>query len=253
MTSSSSAGLPAMVVFERVGKRFGTRTVLKELSFSIARNEFVLLSGPSGAGKTMVLKLIAAIEAPTEGLITVAGERLDRLKASTLPHMRRFMGVVTHDLMLLNDRSVRDNVALPAVVSGLGRREAGERALVALQRVGLDDATAAAAPSALSAGGRQLVALARAIVSRPALLLVDEPTAHVDAATARLIIQLLEQFAGAGVTIVMASHLDTFPLSSRSRMLQLDRLSCDSMSAALPLRRRSLPLGGTARRAKGAP
>ncbi len=222
MISTFPADLPAMVVFERVCKRFGALTVLKSLSFSIARNEFVLLTGPTGAGKTTVLNLIAAVETPTEGVITVAGERLDRLKPSAMPHLRRSMGVVMQDLMLLDDRSVRDNVALPAVISGVGQRDATQRALAALSRVGLDPAIASAGPADLSGGARQLTALARAIVNRPALLLLDEPTAHVDTGTARAIVQLLEQFAGAGVTIVMASHGDALPRAGRLRTIQLE-------------------------------
>lgn len=222
MISTAPADLPAMVVFESVGKRFGTRPALSNLSLTIARNEFVLLTGAAGTGKSTVLRLIAAIDTPTEGRISVAGERLDRLKSGALAHLRRSVGVVAQSPTLLHDRSVQDNVALPAVISGLGRREARQRALSALQRVGLDQSAAAAVPAELSGSARQLVALARAIANRPALLLLDEPTAHVDADTAHSIIQLLEQFSGAGVTIVMVAHDESFARLNRLRVLRLE-------------------------------
>lgn len=223
MISTAPADLPAMVVFESVGKRFGARPTFEGLSFSIARNEFVLLSGAAGSGKTTVLRLIAAVDVPTEGSISVAGERLDRLKSHALAHLRRSVGVVAQSPTLLHDRTVQDNVALPAVISGLSVREARQRALSALQRVGLDQSAAAAVPAELSGSARQLAALARAIVNRPALLLLDEPTAHVDAVTADSIAQLLEQFSGAGVTIVVVSHDESFVRLSRARVLRLER------------------------------
>ena len=211
-----------MVVFDRVSKSYGPKSVLDQLSFSVGRSEFVLLTGPSGAGKTTVLRLIAALERPTHGAITVAGESLDRLKRRTSPHLRRSMGIVLQDLLLLSDRSVEDNVALPAIVSGLGVGDARARARSALQRVGLDVAAAAARPLELSGGEQQRVALARAIINRPALLLIDEPTAHLDVESAAKLIQLLEQFIVAGVTIVMASHSEVVPLPRHARSLQLE-------------------------------
>ncbi|MGH6622629.1 MAG: cell division ATP-binding protein FtsE [Burkholderiaceae bacterium] len=216
------ADAPPMVVFDRVSMSYGPKLVLDQLSFSVGRGEFVLLTGPSGAGKTTVLRLIAALERPTQGAITVAGESLGRLKRRTIPHLRRSMGIVLQDLLLLSDRSVEDNVALPAIVSGLGVRDARGRARSALQRVGLDAGAAAARPLELSGGEQQRVALARAIINRPALLLVDEPTAHLDTESAARLIQLLEQFIVAGVTIVMASHSAVVPLPHHARSLQLE-------------------------------
>lgn len=211
-----------MVVFDRVSKSYGVKSVLDQLSFAVGRGEFVLLTGPSGAGKTTVLRLIAALERPTHGSITVAGESLDRLKRRTIPHLRRSMGIVLQDLLLLSDRSVEDNVALPAIVSGLGVSEARARARSALQRVGLDASAATARPLELSGGEQQRVALARAIINRPALLLVDEPTAHLDTESAGRLIQLLEQFIVAGVTTMMASHTEVVPLPHHARSLRLE-------------------------------
>ena len=211
-----------MVVFDGVGKRYGDKAVLDSLSFTILRNEFAVLAGASGAGKSTVLRLIAAIDRPTTGSVVVAGQPLARMRRRAVSYLRRSMGIVLQDLLLLDDRTVEENVALPAIVSGLSARAARLRAAAALERVGLDASTRRARPSELSGGEQQRVALARAIINRPALLLVDEPTAHLDASSARHLIQLLEQFVIAGVTIIMASHTVPDPLPTRGRTLRLE-------------------------------
>ena len=222
MDAYSNPDLPPLIVFDRVDKRYGSRNVLAQLSFSVARNQFVLLSGPSGAGKSTVLRLIAALEQPTSGSITVAGEPLGRLKPHTLPLLRRSMGIVLQDLMLLDDRNVLQNVALPCAAAGIAWREALARAATALQRVGLDEAAGRAYPRQLSGGEQQRAALARALVNHPALLLVDEPTAHLDPLAAAHVIHLLEQFVIAGVTVIMASHGESVAMPSRARVIALE-------------------------------
>jgi len=215
--------LPPLVTFDRVTKRYaGDRVALADASFALNRSEFVLLTGPSGAGKSTVLRLICGLELPSGGQVTVAGEDIARIRRRALPHLRRSLGVVLQNLMLLNDRSVLDNVALPALAAGLSHGIAQERARAALARVGLDADAERVLPTALSGGEQQRVALARAIVNRPALVLADEPTAHVDDQGAAQLLQLLEQFAIAGVTVLMATHGETAPLPSRSRVLHID-------------------------------
>jgi cell division transport system ATP-binding protein len=221
MDALSATDSPPLIAFDRVDKRYGQRAVLSQLTFSIARSQFVLLTGPSGAGKTTVLRLIAALEAPTSGSILVGGEPLARLKPRMLPLLRRSMGIVLQDPMLLNDRSVLQNVALPCLAAGLGWQEAQARAVQALQRTGLDEAASRVRPRELSGGEQQRAALARALVNHPALLLVDEPTAHLDQAAAMHVVKLLEQFVVAGVTVVMASHGETVPVPARARMISL--------------------------------
>ena len=203
---AATAPLSPMIVFDHVTKRYGDRTVIEPLSFVITRNEFVLLSGRSGSGKSTLLRLIAALERPTAGAITVAGERLADIKPRTLPYLRRSIGIVPQELRLLDDRSALENVALPAAVAGLPRRESLSRAATALRRVGLDDFDARALPMRLSGGARQRVALARALVNRPSLLLVDEPLSHHDDPSTAPLMHLLEQFAGVGVTVLFASR-----------------------------------------------
>jgi cell division transport system ATP-binding protein len=220
MSSPHLEGPAPLVVFDHVSKRYGAfRLALSELSFAVGRSELILLTGPSGAGKSTVLRLIAALEVPSSGRVVVAGEDIARLGARTLPFLRRSMGIVLQDPMLLPDRSVLENVMLPALASGLAARQAEERARAALARVGLD--AAEASPRELSGGEQQRAALARAIVNRPALVLVDEPTAHLDSASAASILQLLEQFAVAGVTVIVASHGESIPFPARARTIQL--------------------------------
>jgi cell division transport system ATP-binding protein len=214
---------PALVTFDRVTKRYGDgRPALDGASFSIARSEFVLLTGPSGAGKSTLLRLVAALETPTSGSIVVAGEDLARIRRKALPFLRRSIGIVQQDLMLLADRNVLDNVALPALASGLSGHEARERARAALARVAIGPEAESIRPNALSGGEQQRVALARAIVNRPALILADEPTAHLDDRSAVQLLQLLEQFVVAGVTVIVATHGEVAPLPARARLLRVD-------------------------------
>lgn len=205
MTDAPASAAP-LLEFKRVGKRYGGRVVLNDLSFEVARNEFVVLLGPSGAGKTTVLRLIAALEAPTQGEITVAGQPLSRIRRRGVPMMRRSIGLVLQDSMLLDDRNVLQNVALPLVVAGVGWRDSLQRAAAALQLVGLTEIDGHAFPSHLPRSARQRAALARAVVNKPALLLVDEPAAHLDHASTGNVIRLLEQFVTAGVTVVCTSE-----------------------------------------------
>ncbi|MGZ8253686.1 MAG: cell division ATP-binding protein FtsE [Burkholderiaceae bacterium] len=222
-TATPPTDLPPLVIFDRVTKRYnGDRAALTNATFALNRSEFVLLTGPSGAGKSTVLRLICGLESPTSGQVTVAGQDVARMRRRSLPFLRRSLGVVLQNLMLLDDRSVLDNVALPAFAAGLSQADAHERATAALLRVELDPRVGRVAPSALSGGEQQRVALARAIVNRPALVLADEPTAHVDEPGATRLLQLLEQFAVAGVTVLMATHGEEAPVPARARVLHID-------------------------------
>jgi cell division transport system ATP-binding protein len=221
--ATSPAHPPPLVSFDRVTKLYdGGRTALTDATFTLDRGEFVLLAGPSGAGKSTVLRLICGLDAPTSGQVMVAGEDVARMRGRALPFLRRSLGVVLQNLMLLNDRSVLDNVALPALAAGLSHADARERAQAALARAALDPAVAGVRPDALSGGEQQRVALARAIVNRPALVLADEPTAHLDEQGALHLLQLLEQFVVAGVTVLMATHGEAAPLPARARVLHIE-------------------------------
>jgi cell division transport system ATP-binding protein len=219
MTDAVAAATP-LVVFDRVHKDFGpARPVLEDLSFSLGRGEFIVLTGTSGAGKSTVLHLITGVLASDGGRVSVAGEEPARLRGAARAALRRAMGVVPQDLHLLADRSVLENVMLPALAAGLGRGAARARALAALGRVGLRDG--AGSPQSLSGGEQQRAALARALVNRPALLLVDEPTAYLDKRAAAELLSLLDAFAQAGVSVLMASHGEPVPLPRAARCLRL--------------------------------
>ena len=219
MTQAHAANAP-LIELDRVRKDFGpARPVLREVSFAVERGQLVVLTGANGAGKSTVLQLIAGWLAPDEGRVAVAGEEPARLRGAALTALRRAIGIVPHELQLLSDRSVLENVMLPALAAGLSRKAATERAGAALQRVGLADGDAP--PARFSAGAQQRAALARAIVNRPAVLLVDEPTAFLDAAAAADLLHLLAEFAQAGVAVLMASHGEPAPLPAAARRLRL--------------------------------
>jgi cell division transport system ATP-binding protein len=209
-----------LIEFDRVRKDFGpARPVLQDLSLAVQRGQFVVLTGANGAGKSTVLRLIAGVLKPDGGRVTVAGEEPSRLRGAALIALRRAIGMVPQDLQLLADRTVLENVMLPVLAAGRGRRAAVGRARAALQRVGLSQVDEL--PEALSGGAQQRAALARAIVNRPALLLVDEPTAYLDTPAAAELLGLLAEFARSGVTIVMASHGEPAPLPQPARRMQL--------------------------------
>jgi cell division transport system ATP-binding protein len=212
-----------MIEFDRVSRRHGAfRLALADVSFTVQRGEFVVLRGANGAGKTTLLRLVAALDAPSHGSVRVAGQDLARLRPRAIPVLRQSMGIVPQDLWLLEDRSVLENAMLPALASGLSRSEAASRARAALDRVGLDPVEAArTSPAVLGGGARQRAALARALVNRPALLLADEPTAQLDSVQGAAVLALLEQFAAAGVTVVVASRDERNTWPARVRQLRL--------------------------------
>ena len=173
-----------MVSFSAVAKRYpGGQEALKDVSFSLEAGELAFLTGRSGAGKSTLLKLIPAIERPSAGSVVVNGQNVGALKRAAIPHLRRNIGLVFQDQKLLYDRSVYDNVMLPLAFSSHAPKEAARRARAALDKVGLLGREKAN-PIQLSGGEQQRLAIARAVVNRPALLVADEPTANLDAESA---------------------------------------------------------------------
>ena len=165
----------------------------------------VLITGHSGAGKTTLVKLIASIERPTSGSLVVNGQNLSALRRGAIPYVRRHFGLIFQDQKLLFDRNALDNVMLPLQIAGFSQRDAVRRAQAALDKVGLL-AREKAMPIALSGGEQQRLAIARAIVNRPTVLLADEPTANLDKDSAADIRYLFSDFHRVGVTVVVATH-----------------------------------------------
>src|ERR1051325_3762306 len=183
-----------LVSFSAVAKRYpGGEEALKQVSFTVEPGELVFITGRSGAGKSTLLKLIPAIERPSSGTVLVNGQNVGALKRPALPLLRRSLGLVFQDQKLLYDRSVYDNVMLPLAFSAHAPKEAARRARAALDKVNLLERERAS-PVQLSGGEQQRLALARAVVNRPSLLIADEPTANLDAEAAARVVEIFLAF-----------------------------------------------------------
>ena len=195
-----------MIEFDRVSKRYDSgRDALRELSLFVEPEELVFLTGHSGAGKSTLLKLIMIMERQTRGRVIVNGKDLQSIKGGGIAKHRQDIGVVFQDHQLLYDRSVYDHVALPLLISGFEHRDIGRRVRAALDKVGLLDKEKSN-PEALSGGEQQRVGIARAVASRPKILLADEPTGNLDPALSAEIMALFRAFSRAGVTVLIATH-----------------------------------------------
>jgi cell division transport system ATP-binding protein len=195
-----------MIRLEDVTKRFPNgQAALKNLSMSIDKGEMVFVTGHSGAGKSTLLRLIALIERPTSGQVIVDGQNTRRVTRRKIPAYRRQIGMVFQDHKLLYDRPVFDNVALPLVIAGIGHREAARRVRAALDQVSLLHKEKQS-PETLSSGEQQRVGIARAIVSRPKLLIADEPTGNLDPDLSLEVMRIFRRFNEVGVTLLIASH-----------------------------------------------
>ncbi len=195
-----------MIRFDQVHKRYPNgREALAGVSFAVGRGEMAFLTGPSGAGKSSILKLIALIERPTRGQVIVNDQNTSGIKPRGIAKFRRRIGVVFQDHKLLYDRPVADNVALPLIIAGVGRREIDKRVRAALDQVGLLGKERNR-PLELSTGEQQRVGIARAVVAKPPLLIADEPTGNLDPDLALEVMRLFKRFNDVGVTVVIATH-----------------------------------------------
>ena len=195
-----------MIEFENVGLRYGMGPeVLRDLTFDIAPRSFQFLTGPSGAGKTSLIRLLFMSLKPTRGLIRVFGRDTTQVDRDELPTLRRRIGVVFQDFRLLDHLTTYENVALPLRVSG--REEASYRADVVdlLDWVGLGERMHAL-PPVLSGGEKQRAAIARALITKPEVLLADEPTGNVDPPLARRLLRLFVELNRLGTSVVIATH-----------------------------------------------
>jgi cell division transport system ATP-binding protein len=211
----------AIVQFENVGLRYGTGAeTLSDVSFALEQGAFHFLTGPSGAGKTSLLKLLYLAQRPSRGLIRLFGEDVVTLPRARMPALRRRIGVVFQDFRLIPYLSAFDNIALPLRVAGIAEREIAAPVDEMLEWVGLSG-RASARPATLSGGEQQRVAIARAVIGRPDILVADEPTGNVDPEMARRLLYRFAALNQLGTTVVVATH-DLDLRVERARTLRLD-------------------------------
>lgn len=198
-----------MVRFEDVAARYGQGPdVLSDLSFELAPGSFNFLTGPSGAGKSTILRLLYLALKPSRGRVVLFDRDVVRISRRDLPGIRRRIGVVFQDFRLIDHLSALDNVALPLRVAGAGEAQVRDHVAELLSWVGLADHIHHLPPT-LSGGQQQRVAIARAVISRPSLLLADEPTGNVDDRIALRLMYLFEELNKMGTTVVIATHNDS--------------------------------------------
>ncbi|MCE3230559.1 MAG: cell division protein FtsE [Alphaproteobacteria bacterium] len=194
-----------IVRFDQVGLQYPGCQVLQNLNFSLRIGSFHFLTGVSGAGKTSLLKLIYRGILPTQGVVKVFGKDISRLSATTLPVFRQRIGLVLQDCRLLPHLSVVDNVALALTITGIKLSLARRQAVELLQWAGLGNHLKSTPPN-LSDGQKQRVAIARAVITRPLILLADEPTGHLDHEAATRLVHLFQELNRIGTTILLATH-----------------------------------------------
>jgi putative ABC transport system ATP-binding protein len=228
--------MDALIRLDDVTKRYGGagRAALDGIGLQVAAGEAVAIMGPSGSGKSTLLNLVAGLDRPTRGAVTVAGERIDKLTEARVARFRRQqVGMIFQFFNLLDDLTVLDNVLLPAQLAGVRRTDARARAselLTALQIARHEHAY----PARLSGGERQRVAIARALINRPALLLADEPTGALDSASGEQIGEVLLDLNRSGQTLLLVTHNPDLAARYAGRTVQLvdGRIASDAMHGA---------------------
>jgi cell division transport system ATP-binding protein len=212
-----------MIKLENVSKLYkGDVIALREASADIAKGEFVFLVGPSGSGKSTFLRLLNREETPDQGRIWVAGKDIGELSKWKIPYLRRNIGFIFQDFMLLPNKTVYENVAFALEVIGRPKHVITSQVPAILELVGLAKKLDNL-PHELSGGEQQRVSIARAFVNRPLILLADEPTGNLDPATSVGIMRLLDRINRTGTTVVMATHDRSIVDTMRRRVIELDR------------------------------
>lgn len=209
-----------MIKFKNVTKKFGSMVALDNINFEVEKGEFVFITGPSGAGKTTILKLILGELTPDAGEVIVEGKDVRTIKPNDLPKFRQTIGTVFQDFKVLPERTVGENVEVALAVIGLSQDHWEERIKHVLKLVGLSRQQNLF-PSQLSGGELQRVSLARALVVNPKLILADEPTGNLDWETSSAMMDLFETINKEGKTIVMATHNEEIVKKHKKRIIHI--------------------------------
>ena len=212
-----------MIEFKNVTKRYEHDVeALSDINIKINRGEFVFLAGPSGSGKSTFLKLLLKEEVPSSGTVIVNERDLSKVKEREVPYIRRKIGCVFQDFRLLYDKTVYENIVLALRVVGASEREIKNAVSVVLKQVGLKGKEDCY-PNQLSGGEQQRVGLARALVTKPPLIIADEPTGNLDSETAQEIMQMLYEINAGGTTIIMVTHDHSIIDKSGKRVINLEK------------------------------
>jgi cell division transport system ATP-binding protein len=209
-----------MISFKNVTKKFGSIKALDDVTFTVDSGEFVFLTGPSGAGKTTILKMIIRDMIPDSGAVIFDDTNITELNQNDVPYLRRQLGIVFQDFKVLPERTVSENVEVALAVSDIDQNEWKKRVDHVLKLVGLTSRSRLF-PSQLSGGELQRVSLARALVINPKVILADEPTGNLDWKTAEGIMVLLEKINKEGKTIIMATHHEGIIKHAKHRVIEL--------------------------------
>jgi cell division transport system ATP-binding protein len=225
----------AIIRLFRVYKRFNSHGALIDLSLDISRNEILFITGPSGAGKTTLLKLLYLGEPATEGQILIDGINILRIPHKRIPELRRKFGIIFQDYKLIPTKTVFENIALVLEAADINRRLIRKKVNSVLRTVGLEERQDTYPPS-LSGGEQQRIAVARAVVGEPKIILADEPTGNLDPVSAEIILNLLRTFHQRGATVVVATHDKELIRKTGGRVIQLKegRMVKDTMNPLQP-------------------
>ena len=213
-----------MILFKNVHKEYPrTGYALQDVTFHLRKGEFMFVTGPSGAGKTTLVKLVTMEERPTGGTVRISGYASDKIKTREIPALRRRLGIVFQDFRLLKNRTARENVAFALEVTGASAEQINPKVLRTLAAVGLSD-KADHLPSELSGGEQQRVAIARALVNDPFILLADEPTGNLDPKVALDILRVFKDINLRGMAVLLVTHDRTLlGEHPRARIIELDQ------------------------------
>ena len=210
-----------MILLSDVTKHYEENLILSNVSLIIKKGEMTFLTGPSGAGKTTLLKLIYCSERADSGQIVVADWEVSKLKQRTIPRLRRNIGIIFQDFRLFSSKTVFENIALPLNFNGFNKQKIRGYVNEILEKIGLQQ-TANSFPQFLSGGEQQRVVVARAMVSRPAVLLADEPTGNLDSGNAKTIMNMFREINEKGTTVLIATHNEELFRGTGHRVLYIN-------------------------------